>query len=142
MTTYTSDKVGPGVPVRRPVSGPTVVMAKFSLTGALALNDVIQMIPVHAGEIVYDCWLAAPDLDTGTAAITGQVGDGLDADRYITSTALGTGATLTRMNAATAGVSVSPYTADDTIDITINTGPATGATTGDIYLCATLGQER
>lgn len=142
MATYTSDKVGSGVPVRRPVSGPTVVVAKFSLTAALAATDVIQMIPVHAGEIVYDLWVITPDLDSGGTALRLQCGDGGDADRYIAAFDAATAAAFTRMSAVTAAVSTSPYTADDTIDLTVSTGPTTGATTGDIYMMALLGQER
>lgn len=142
-TTYTSDKVGPGVPVRRPVSGPTVVMAKYSITAALVVNDVIQMIPVHAGEIVYDLWVVMPDVDTdGTPAATFIVGDDGNDDRYITQTAAGVAATFTRMNAVTAAVSTSPYTTDNTIDIKFDTAPDASVTTGDIFLCAILGQER
>lgn len=145
MATLTSDKVSSAVPIRTPdgPGGDATVVAKYSLAAALAAADVIQMVKVPAGAIVYDVWVKTPDLDTGgSPAITFTVGDGGDPDRYITSTAAGTAAALTRMNAPTAAVATSAYTTDDTIDITIDTGPATGATTGDIYLMCRYGTQR
>lgn len=109
----------------------------FTVDTALALNDVIQMIPVYAGETVVDVQLISADLDTnGAPAIVLDVGDGESTARYIDGSTVGQAGGFAR----SAPVSISSYphtyTADDTIDILVQVAPATGATSVDITLIA------
>lgn len=117
--------------------------ATYSLAAALALNDVIQMIPVGDGERVLDIQLIVEtDLDTnGTPTIVLDVGDGDDPNRYIDGSTVaqaggydsyGTGIAT----AAAAAALNKVYTGADTIDVLVETGPATGATSGTIRLRA------
>jgi len=62
--------------------------AKFTATTAIALNDVIQMVDVFAGETVHNVVIKTGDLDTGTALVL-DVGDGSDADYYIDGSTIG-----------------------------------------------------
>lgn len=133
-TTYLSDKAAASVPIRTPVVGGTAtVRASFTITAALVVNDVIQLVKVPKGCFVLDVKVQCPDLDTGGSPVAAfTVGDGGDTDRYITATTAGAAATLTRMNALTALATTSPYTADDTVDLLISTAPQTSVTTGTI----------
>lgn len=115
----------------------------FSVDTALALNDVIEMIPVYEGERVVDLILLSDDLDTnGTPTIDLHVGDGVDPDRYIAASDVGQAGGRApygeglASEAAEVAARRYVYTADDTIDITVSTGPATGATSVDITLIA------
>lgn len=104
----------------------------YALTAALALNDVIQMLPVFNGEKVVGIDLITDELDTGVDAIVLDVGDGGDVDRYIDGTTVGQAGGSASQTVATSYT----YTADDTIDILVATGPGTGATSGNITLRA------
>lgn len=107
--------------------------ASYSLTAALAAADVVEMIRVPAGAIIYSVLLKVTDLDTnGTPTITLTVGDGADTDRLVTSSTIGQAGGSTTTLASTGLLYT--YTAEDTIDITVGTGPATGATTGTLEL--------
>lgn len=118
--------------------------AVYTLTAALALNDVIQMIPVAAGERVVDLQLISEDLDTnGTPAIVLDVGDGDDTDRYIDGSTIGQTGGMARLGQGVAtdaaAIAINRlYAAADTIDVLVQAAPATGATTGTIRLRAFL----
>jgi len=56
----------------------------------------IYVATLPAGAIVYDVILQADDMGTSTTA---KVGDASDDDRFITSTATDSAATITRLNA-------------------------------------------
>jgi hypothetical protein len=111
----------------------------YSLTAALTVNDVIQMIPVYAGEMVVELRLICDDLDTGTALVL-DVGDGDDVDRYIDGTTIGqTGGTVAMGSGITTAKTMGHvYTADDTIDVLVAVAPGTGATSGTITLIALI----
>lgn len=142
-TTYQSDHATSAVPVRTPVPGGTAtVLAAATITGAIVVNDVFEMVKVPKGAFVLDAWVVMPDVDTdGTPAATFILGDGGDDNRYITQTAAGTAAALVRMNAVTAGVATSVYTTDDTVDIKFDTAPDASVTTGTIYCCVTYAMQ-
>jgi hypothetical protein len=112
--------------------------ATYEISAALVLNDVIQMVKVHAGEEVVDIQLITDDLDTdGSPAILLDVGDGDNPDRYIDGATVGQGggiATIGSGITADAQLIRGVYSADDTIDVKVATAPATGATSGTITL--------
>ena len=70
MATYNSDMVAGNQSFKPFPSGALGVRyAKFTATTAIALNDVIQMVDVFAGETVHDVKIKTGDLDTGTALV-------------------------------------------------------------------------
>lgn len=111
-------------------------------------NDVYQMIPVYEDEVVHDLFLIIPkipDTDTGSETINFDVGDGVDTNRYIdgddNDVPLGG---MVRMGAgivtaAAAANLTHVYTADDTIDILIETGPSTDVVITEMELVVFIG---
>ena len=129
MATYTTSEVGSGVAPRSVHAGVVSVSSTFTVSTALAANDVIQMVKVPEGATVLDVILLSDDLDIGgTPAIVLDVGDGSDTNRFITGSTIGQGGGVERMNSQVSHGETAKYSSDDTIDITVATGPATGAT--------------
>lgn len=125
MATYTSDSVAGNQAFKPFPSGQLGVRyAKFEATTAIALNDVIQMVDVFAGETVHDVVLKVDDLDTGTTLVL-DVGDGGDTDRIIDGSTSGQAGGVDKTDAA---FGPHTYSADDTIDILVQVGPAGGGT--------------
>jgi hypothetical protein len=92
-------------------------------------NDVIEMVPVYAGETVIGVILHSTDVDTNVSpAIVMDVGDGSDVDGYIDGATVGQTGGGTVMSAPAVGYGPKTYTADDTIDIRLDVAAATAAT--------------
>lgn len=110
-----------------------VIFATYSVTAALVVNDVIEMVPVPAGAIITGVTLGATDLDTGgSPAIVLDVGDGTTVDRLIAAATVGqAGGSTSTLPAGAFGYT---YAAADTINVKVKTAPATGATSGTISL--------
>lgn len=105
----------------------------YTVTAALALNDVIEMVRIPAGARIIGCMLEATDLDTGgSPAIVLDVGDGSDTDRLIDGATIGQAGGVTTTMVATG--TLYQYTSEDTIDVLVQVAPATGATSGTIEL--------
>ena len=142
MATFTSDAAVSNSAFRPPGGGVVGVReATYALTQALALNDVIQMIPVAKGErAVGGQLIVETDLDSnGTPLIVLSVGDDLDTDRYIAASTVGQAGGVVDWGqgidtAAEAASYNHKYTAANTIDVKVVTAPATGATSGTIRL--------
>lgn len=95
-------------------------------TAELQTADVIQMVPVATGAIILEVILACDDLDTATSqAVVLDVGIGGDADKFIDGSTAGQGGGVTRLNSV-AGL-LYKFTADDTIDVTVQVAPGTAA---------------
>jgi hypothetical protein len=125
MATYTSDVVSGNQSFKPFPSGQMGVRySKFEATTALALNDVIKMADVFAGETVHGVVLKTDDLDTGTALVL-DVGDGSDTDRIIDGSTVGQAGGVDKEDAAFAPYE---YSADDTIDILVQVAPGGGGT--------------
>ena len=107
----------------------------FTVDTALALNDILEMVPVYAGETVLDVQLITEDLDTdGSPAIVLDIGDGDQRARYIDGSTAGQAGGFARMDPPVVANYPHTYAADDTIDILVQVAPATGATSVDITL--------
>lgn len=130
------------------VQGETLtITGQFNLSAALALNDVIQMVPIPIGAKIQGLTLSVTDLDSdGSPAITLSVGDGSSTARFVSASTIGqTGGNITNNSCitltASSGVIATglgyTYTADDTIDVLVAAGPATGATSGVVQLTVT-----
>lgn len=146
MATLSSDQVAAGVqPVGTTGNASVTVIGTYALAAALAAGDIVQLVKVPKNAYITEVLVAVPDLDTnGSPTITFTVGDQGDVDRFITSSTTGQAGGVVRLNALPS-VSSSliatgagyRYTAEDTIDLTVGTGPATGATSGTIVCCVT-----
>ena len=134
MATYTSGPVDGNQSFKPfPDGNLGVRYAKFTATTAIAVNDVIQMVDVFAGETVHNVVIKTGDLDTGTALVL-DVGDGSDTDYYIDGSTIGQAGGTDTLDANTAPKT---YTADDTIDVIAQVGPGGGGT-GDIEIWVTV----
>lgn len=117
-----------------PVGGGSVFTRKatFTLTSALSAADVIQMINVFKGETVLGVICTSADLDSGTT-VTFDIGDDGDDDYFVDgSTIAQSGGTVSSI--ATATIAPRAYTADNTLDILVKTGPTNQL--GDVTLTA------
>lgn len=111
--------------------------ASYSLTAALALNDVIDMFKVPAGARITGVTLKTSDLDTGgSPAIVLDVGDSGDTDRLIDGATVGqAGGTSSALVSSTG--QFYQYTAETMISVLVQAAPETGATTGTVELSVT-----
>jgi hypothetical protein len=133
MATLTSSAVASTVQAKTQ-TGVNIVKGTYTLTAALALNDVIQMVKVPKGAILHSVVLASDDLDTGgSPAIVLDLGDGSDTDRLIDGSTIAQGGGIVVGPNVKTGAGYA-YTADDTIDVLVQVAPATGATSGTITL--------
>ena len=134
MATYTSGPVDGNQSFKPfPDGNLGIRYAKFTATTAIAVNDVIQMVDVFAGETVHNVKIKTTDLDTGTALVL-DVGDGSDTDYYIDGSTIGQAGGSDELDA---NVAPKTYTADDTIDVLAQVGPGGGGT-GDIEIWVTV----
>lgn len=135
MATFKSTNTGAAnaVPGIGDGHGIKAVSGVYSLAAALALNDVIQSPIIGAGSTVLDVIVVVTDLDTnGTPTITLDVGYGDDPDYFIAASTVGQAGGVARASAVTAKPLL--LTANDTIDVLVKAGPATGATTGTVSI--------
>ena len=142
MPTFTSDAALSLNAYRPPTGGIVGVReAVYTTTAAALLADVYQMAPVAKGErVVGGELIVETDMDTnGTPLITLNVGDGVDADRYISGSTIGRTGGVERFGfgidtAAEAASYNYRYPAADTVDITVAAAPATGVVACTIRL--------
>ena len=111
----------------------------------LAASDVIQAITVKAGEMV--CSVSAKIITACSAAMTATIGDGDDADGYVSSVSLnGTAGTVTFTPGALIQSGSTPfaitqgkvYSADDTIDLVLGGTAANDGVVEVRVLCRNL----
>lgn len=132
-TTYYSDQITTNDSRRYNEKGNYTLYGTFTLTAALVINDVIQMVRVPNGARVVNMEIYSDDLDSGGPTILFDVGDGSVTDRFGASLTLGQSAGFVRGIQTKDGFGYQ-YTADDTIDLKVHTAPTTGATSGDIIM--------
>jgi hypothetical protein len=102
----------------------------YSLGAGLSLSagDVIQMVKVPKGaSLVYF------QLTGGSGDALISLGDGVDADRYLTSVTMGSNSALVRVLNNSVGNVPYVYSVDDTIDITVGT-VSVGTITGGFQI--------
>lgn len=133
MATLTAGGVASNVPVRTGINCVISVTETYTFLAAQALNDVIQMVKIPSGATVLDVILSCDDIDSnGSPAVTLDVGDGSDTDRFIAVSTIGqTGGTARLGSGITDDTCHGyTYTADDTIDVLIHAAPATAVYSG------------
>lgn len=95
----------------------------------LTLNAVIPVVRLPKGAVVHDVVIKTGDLDTGVAGIL-SVGVSGDTERYIRRVSCQAAGTFQAGNDATATASMIaavPLAAETTVDILVQTAPATPA---------------
>lgn len=130
-TTYSSSKVAATVQARSGIDITAVYMT-YEASVALVIDDIIQMVKVPLGATVLELILSVDDLDTGSTLVL-DVGDGSDDDRYILGSTIGQGGGTVRLGSGITGATAAnalnyAYTAEDTIDVHVDTAPAGGGT--------------
>lgn len=109
--------------------------ASYEISAALVVNDIIEMVPVYAGETVLGVELFVDGLDTATGIIL-DVGDDLDPDRYIDGSTIGRSSAGGAQKGNVGTPQGFVYTADNTLDFKVATAPTTGTTAATITLVA------
>lgn len=152
-TTYVAPKAAPGVQPHDFKPGANTITSTFDIAAAVdavagggaggaafVINDVVQMMKIPKGARVTEAILTAVDLDTNVApAITLDVGDGVDPDRFIAASVIGqTGGTVRLGQGIVTNTPAFTYTADDTIDVLVKAAPATAVAVGTITLSVTF----
>lgn len=115
MATLTGTKAKSGIQARAGV-GPQAVHSEYSASATLSAGDVVQMIKIPKGARVISAQLRTNTLADQGAHLS--VGDGVDADRYISASG-GTTVAGTSINQSAGEGPGYEYTADDTMDITV-----------------------
>lgn len=133
--TYVGTRAVKGVePIAHIEGSVTAVISTFALSAAFVINDVVQMATIPTGAYITDVVLSTDTaLDTSaTGLIRYQVGDSNSANRYFTATINpGNNVPLSAVHAqAGIGYQIGTNTGDNLIQVTIQTAPGTGATTG------------
>ena len=130
---FTTDMTASGVQARAN-SGETCVSGTYELLAALVVSDVIQMVKIPKGAKILEVILSTDDLDTSTGLVL-DVGDGSVTDRFIDGSTIGQTGGVDRLNEV--GGHLYEYTAEDTIDVIVQTAPTTGATSGTVNVSVT-----
>lgn len=129
MATFTSAQAAASKPARATgLNGVAVtVYGEYTMLAAPANGDVFQMVRVPNGARILDMALSSTDIDTnGSPTATLSVGDGGSTARFLVASTIGQAGGIVQ-GIGVFGALGYQYTAEDTIDVIIPTGPATGA---------------
>jgi len=105
---------------------PVVAYGSFTFPVAPVASDTIKLLPIPVGARVLNLIIKSTDLDTGTPAITLNVGDSASATQYFSASTIGQAGGIAEL-AISATAKLKKYTADDYLSVAVATGPATGA---------------
>lgn len=143
MATFNSVEMGGATAGARtyPVSGVGLggrtthaMRGEYTITAALALNDVINLGYIPARSRIVSGFIKSDDLDTGGTALRIDVGDAGDPDRYFVGGA-GTPGPVAGVSNALAVTGADYLTAAKTlVRATVSVAPTTGATTGTLVV--------
>ena len=130
MATY-AKSASPNAPSYQPVGQDGAVQWNRVTVAAteLTLNAVIPLMRLPRGALVHDVTMHISDLDTGAAGIV-SVGVVGDTERYIRRASMQAAGTIRAGNDATAAASIiaaQPFTQETSIDLLVQTAPATAA---------------
>ena len=116
MATFTSDKAVSTVPARYLHAGAVTEVCTYTHSALASSGDVLQLIKVDPGAIVTAIVVKSTD-----TAVKIEIGDGVDPNRYLATTAAGNTENVALVNLGY------EYSAADTVDITFGTSAATTA---------------
>jgi len=148
-TTYTSPQVAAGYPVPVNHRGASFILySQFTQTAAFVINDVVQMLNVPNGYRVMNVTLDTDQLDTnGSPTIKLDVGDATTANWAIAaSTVAQTGGVAFNGKAGSTGKLYAPASSGGnpgftTLQVKVNTAPATGTTNATLRLAVELQED-
>jgi hypothetical protein len=124
MATYTTGPVDSDQATRTIYPSARFVAYTSAAAVVGTILNVVQAIPVYAGETVLAGSLLATDLDTnGTPLLKLDVGDGDDVDRFLADSSIGQTGGFAALNLNLPKT----YAAADTIDINVKAAAATAA---------------
>lgn len=121
------------------------VRADYTVSAALELNDIIEMIELPPGHVPVDVILDTDDLDTGTPAITldvgilaGAVGDTTVGNRtngaqFLAASTAGQAGGIARADVK-GFTRLAPSDSRRSIGVSVKAAPAVGATSGKVSL--------
>lgn len=123
-TTYLSNKAQPGIQPKLNHTGSIPVYASASLTTALGVGDLVQMMTIPAGATIVSVVLDSDKLDSNASpTIKFDVGDGTVANRFLAASTVGQAG-----GAAVANVAAAygyQYAANTPLYVKCNTAAAT-----------------
>lgn len=137
MADYVADDYTYPMPDASNSSGVVVRAFKFTVPSVgFAQNDTVKLcrIPGTMGIILVDFDIEVPDLDSDERpAIQLEVGDNDTAAKFVAASTFGQAASrIAYQNNGVAGSIPVSYTAANDLVLTVQTGPATAATSGTI----------
>ncbi len=133
MATLKSSKIDNQSP-REVHAGVVTETAEYTGSASFSAGDVVQMVQVPKGAKVLEVTISGNQWTSGSADAAYIVGDGNDVDRYMTTASVSS-VVIARMGAVT-GHNYE-YTADDTVDVTINAQGSSATTAPIIRLSVT-----
>ena len=127
---YPTPGVGEGGKTRHGQRG------EYTISAALVINDIVNLFYLPPRSRVLSGFIKSADLDTNVSpAVTLDVGDAGDPDRYFAASTVGQAGGVDTTMAAT-GVDYL-NTAKTLVYLTVHAAPATSATTGTIVVSLT-----
>ncbi len=106
---------------------------EYTISAALVINDKVNLFYLPPRARIMDGFIKADDLDSGgSPAITLDVGDAADPDRYFAASTVAQAGGVDRVMAAT-GVDYLT-TAKTLVTLLVKAAPATSATTGTVVV--------
>ena len=103
---------------------------EYTITAALALNDVINLFYLPPRARVVSGFIKSDDLDTGGTGLRLDIGDAVDPDRYFVGGAGTPGPVAGYSNALAVTGADYLNTTKTLVRATVSVAPTTGATTG------------
>lgn len=126
---------------------PVILTGTLTLTAALVVNDLLEMVILPAGYVPVDVYVATEDLDTGTAIVLkAGVMAGTPRDTTLANRTTGAEIFTGKTIGQTGGVQradvadillLAPSTSDRSLGIMVTTAPTTGSTTAKIRMVVT-----
>lgn len=136
MATFNTNKASSTIPVKVLASRDITVVGSYAITAALALNDVIVGPSIPAGATLLGVRIDVPQLDTGgSPALKLDVGTSGTAAKFISASTVGQAGGIA--TASVAGTIGYQPTSNTPVQVKVNTGPATGATSGTVVIAVT-----
>lgn len=118
------------------------VRGTYAIGAALVVNDLIQLVKLPPEHVPVDCIIDADDLDTdATPAIVLSAGVATAYNNLIATSTIGQAGGMARLDQK-GGNRVAPATSETIYGVKVQTGPATGATTGTIGMTMSYRHQR
>lgn len=134
MATYTTDLHDEGQNTAQSKLGEQTVYDRFTVSTALAINDVVRSVYIPKNAILLDALVAVEELDTGADAITLtlRANDGTTQQNFFAASTVGQAGGIQRADAIPGAVGYQVATEGFFLELLVAAGPGAGATAVDI----------